>query len=94
MKFIYIIILIFSFLAILTFFFPGRWFHNSEIRSKDEIYEMHELFEKDGIKLYSFSHRGNVHYFTSSGETLSTQSSRNGKFFFSKCENINGKPAM
>jgi hypothetical protein len=35
------------------------------------------LFEKDGIKVYRFYDGGRSHYFTSKGESISTQS--NGK---------------
>ena len=31
------------------------------------------LFEKDGIKVYRFFDGGNYHYFTSKGETMTTQ---------------------
>ena len=33
------------------------------------------LFEKDGIKVYRFYDALNYHYFTSRGETMTTQSS-------------------
>jgi hypothetical protein len=35
------------------------------------------LFEKDGIKVYRFNDNGHYHYFTTRGETMTTQS--NGK---------------
>ena len=43
------------------------------------------LFEKDGIKVYRFFDGGDCHYFTSKGETMSTQ--HQGKT--SRQENIN-----
>jgi hypothetical protein len=43
------------------------------------------LFEKDGIKVYRFFDGGDCHYFTSKGETMSTQ--QHGKT--SRQENIN-----
>jgi hypothetical protein len=43
------------------------------------------LFEKDGIKVYRFFDGGDCHYFTSKGETMSTQ--QYGKT--SRQENIN-----
>jgi len=39
--------------------------------------EVEYLFEKDGIKVYRFYDNGHNHYFTSNGQTMSTQS--NGK---------------
>jgi hypothetical protein len=43
------------------------------------------LFEKDGIKVYRFYDGGEYHYFTSKGETMSTQ--QQGKT--NRQENIN-----
>lgn len=43
------------------------------------------LFEKDGVKVYRFWDGGHEHYFTTRGETISTQTS--GKTDYS--ENIN-----
>lgn len=37
-------------------------------------YRVEFLFEKDGVKVYRF-YDGRTHYFTSRGETMSTQSS-------------------
>ncbi len=48
-------------------------------------FEVQFLFEKDGIKVYRFSDGGRFHYFTSKGETISTQ--QQGKN--SRQENIN-----
>ena len=42
------------------------------------------LFEKDGIKVYRFFDGGDYHYFTSKGETMTTQ--QRGKFNYQ--ENI------
>jgi hypothetical protein len=33
------------------------------------------LFEKDGVKVYRFRDFGNYHYFTTRGESMTTQSS-------------------
>lgn len=38
-------------------------------------FEVEYLFEKDGIKVYRFYDGGRRHYFTSRGETMSTQKS-------------------
>jgi hypothetical protein len=48
---------------------------------KDEIsssiegngFKVEFLFEKDGIKVYRFTDVGTYHYFTSRGETITTQ---------------------
>lgn len=37
------------------------------------------IFVKDGIKMYRFEDNGRYHYFTSRGETITTQSYRSGK---------------
>ena len=37
-------------------------------------FQVEFLFEKDGIKVYRFQD-GGIHYFTSRGETMTTQSS-------------------
>jgi hypothetical protein len=37
--------------------------------------EVEFLFEKDGVKVYRFLDGGEHHYFTSRGETMTTQSS-------------------
>jgi hypothetical protein len=44
---------------------------SSSKEGKDFIVEF--LFEKDGIKVYRFYDTGKFHYFTSKGETISTQ---------------------
>ena len=43
------------------------------------------LFEKDNVKVYRFYDNGYSHYFTTNGETMTTQS--NGKYSYH--ENIN-----
>jgi hypothetical protein len=48
-------------------------------------FEVEFLFEKDGIRVYRFNDGGHVHYFTSKGETMTSQSS--GKNHYE--ENIN-----
>ena len=37
--------------------------------------EVEFLFEKDSVKVYRFRDNGNYHYFTTRGETMTTQSS-------------------
>jgi hypothetical protein len=63
---------------------------NNEPMSKEQLgkndgFEVEYLFEKDGIKVYRFWDGGHYHYFTSKGETISTQTT--GKTTYS--ENIN-----
>lgn len=45
---------------------------NLSNEKKLELNEVEFLFEKDGIKVYSFRHYGNNHYFTNRGETITT----------------------
>jgi hypothetical protein len=60
---------------------------------KDEIsssiegngFKVEFLFEKDGIKVYRFTDGASYHYFTSRGETISSQ--QHGKTSYD--ENIN-----
>jgi hypothetical protein len=40
-----------------------------------EQYGVKFLFKKDGIKMYRFFDKGHYHYFTSKGETMTSQSS-------------------
>ena len=40
---------------------------------KDYKFEVEYLFEKDGVKMYRFEDGGRAHYFTTQGETMSTQ---------------------
>lgn len=58
---------------------------SKERLGKDDGFEVEYLFEKDGIKVYRFYDNGRTHYFTTGGETISTQTS--GKQTYS--ENIN-----
>ena len=58
---------------------------SKEQLGKDDGFEVEYLFEKDGIKVYRFWDGGHYHYFTSKGETISTQTV--GKTTYS--ENIN-----
>ena len=51
---------------------------------KDDGFEVEYLFDKDGVKVYRFFDNGHYHYFTTKGETISTQSA--GKTTYS--ENI------
>lgn len=41
-------------------------------KTNNDEYKVTYLFEKDGIKVYRF-YDGNYHYFTSKGETITTQ---------------------
>jgi hypothetical protein len=56
-----------------------------ETSTEGNGFQVEFLFEKDGIKMYRFSDGGRAHYFTSKGETISTQKS--GKHSYQ--ENIN-----
>ena len=58
---------------------------SKEMIGKNGGFEVEYLFEKDGIKVYRFWDGGHYHYFTSKGETISTQTV--GKTTYS--ENIN-----
>jgi hypothetical protein len=62
---------------VITFMFVGC---SKEPQTTEIIgngFSVEFLFEKDGIKVYRFYDGGRAHYFTSKGETISTQS--NGK---------------
>jgi hypothetical protein len=52
---------------------------------KDDGIEVEFLFEKDGVKVYRFYDGGHDHYFTTRGETISTQVAGKTKY----SENIN-----
>ncbi len=57
----------------------------SKVRiGKDDGFEVEYLFDKDGVKVYRFFDNGHYHYFTTKGETISTQTA--GKTTYS--ENI------
>jgi hypothetical protein len=43
--------------------------------SEGNGFKVEFLFEKDGVKVYRFSDGGKAHYFTTMGETMTTQSS-------------------
>ena len=58
---------------------------SKERLGKDDVFEVEYLFEKDGVKVYRFEDGGRYHYFTTKGETISTQTA--GKTTYS--ENIN-----
>jgi hypothetical protein len=58
---------------------------SKEQLGKDDGFEVEYLFEKDGVKVYRFWDVGRYHYFTTKGETISTQTS--GKQTYS--ENVN-----
>ena len=55
-------------------------------KTNNNDYDVTYLFEKDGIKVYRFSDGLHFHYFTSQGETITTQQS--GKTDYQ--ENIKG----
>jgi hypothetical protein len=57
---------------------------SKERLGKDDVFEVEYLFEKDGVKVYRFEDGGRYHYFTTKGETISTQTA--GKTTYS--ENI------
>jgi hypothetical protein len=57
---------------------------STERLGKDDGFEVEYLFEKDGVKMYRFWAYGHYHYFTTKGETISTQTA--GKTTYS--ENI------
>ncbi len=46
---------------------------SSERVGKDSEIKVDYLFQKDGVKVYRFLDGGRVHYFTTNGETISTQ---------------------
>jgi hypothetical protein len=50
-------------------------------------FEVELLFEKEGIKMYRFYDNGRYHYYTNSGETISSYST-GGKFSQTYSENI------
>jgi len=52
---------------------------SKERLGKDDVFEVEYLFEKDGVKMYRFEDEGRYHYFTSMGETISTQQNSSGK---------------
>jgi hypothetical protein len=53
--------------------------------TNNDEYKVTYLFEKDGIKVYRFYDGMGHHYFTSKGETITTQGSRKHHYQ----ENIN-----
>jgi hypothetical protein len=57
-------------------------------KTNNDDYDVTYLFEKDGIKVYRFYDGLNFHYFTSRGETISTQTNRSGKNTNYREENI------
>jgi hypothetical protein len=48
-----------------------------EHTGKDDKFEIEYLFTIDGIKMYRFADGSHYHYFTTNGETITTQ--QNGK---------------
>jgi len=61
---------------------------SKERLGKDDVFEVEYLFEKDGVKVYRFEDGGRYHYFTSRGETITTQTSGSGKYETRHQENI------
>ena len=59
-----------------------------ESKTNNDDYEVTYLFEKDGVKMYRFYDGMHYHYFTSGGETISTQTNRSGKNTNYREENI------
>jgi hypothetical protein len=57
-----------------------------KLKTNNDDYSVTYLFEKDGIKVYRFYDGTHYHYFTSQGETITTQQS--GKTDYQ--ENIKG----
>ena len=53
-------------------------------KTNNDEYQVTYLFEKDGVRVYRFSDGLNSHYFTTTGETITTQQS--GKTYYE--ENI------
>lgn len=48
--------------------------HEAQSKSQEGIdFEVEFLFEKDGVKMYRFYDNGRFHYYTNTGETISTQ---------------------
>ena len=46
---------------------------STEQLGKDNGFEVQYLFEKDGVKVYRFYDNGRTHYFTTNGETMTTE---------------------
>jgi len=59
-----------------------------KIKTNNDDYDVTYLFEKDGIKVYRFYDGLNYHYFTSRGETITTQTSGSNKHRDEYEENI------
>ena len=55
---------------------------------KDDGFEVEYLIEKDGVKMYRFYDGMHFHYFTSRGETITTQQNSSGKTTTYHEENI------
>ena len=61
---------------------------SKERLGKDDVFEVEYLFEKDNVKVYRFEDGGCYHYFTTKGETISTQQNSSGKTTTYHEENI------
>ena len=57
-------------------------------KTNNDDYEVTYLFEKDGVKMYRFYDGMHFHYFTSRGETITTQQNSSGKTTTYHEENI------
>ena len=61
---------------------------SKEQLGKDDGFAVEYLFEKDGVKVYRFYDAMHFHYFTSRGETITTQTSGSNKHRDEYEENI------
>jgi hypothetical protein len=57
-------------------------------KTNNDEYDVTYIFEKDGIKVYRFYDGMSFHYFTSRGETITTQTSGSNKHRDEYEENI------
>lgn len=60
----------------------------TEKNGKNSMYSIDLIFEKDSVKVYRFWDMGEVHYFTTYGETISTKTRHVGKTLVKYDENI------
>jgi len=62
-------------ITLLVFLLTSCYKDPQSVTSEGKGFEVEFLFEKDGVKVYRFYDGGRHHYFTSRGETMSTQKS-------------------
>lgn len=67
-------------MALMTVLLTSCYKEPQSITKEGIDFEVEYLFEKDGIKVYRFYDGGRRHYFTSRGETMSTQKSGNSNY--------------